>query len=492
MPEPLRLRQTLAALLVLSLFSPRPALADETEDASVQQLAEQMKQMREQMAEMQRQMDQMKKLAPVPEPAAADTAGQGEPFSFADWGWLNGNTRQKEYPLDGKIFSGEFSVDANYTYSFARPKDHSLVGSTTSGRTSELQLADLGVGGDFHWQNLRGRFMTQFGLYSTMTPRNDSSTGRGQWDLADAYRYISEAYGGYHFNALHGINFDVGIFASYIGLCSYYDFENWVYQESYVSANTPFFFNGARLQMFPTDRFKIEVWLVNGWQSYGMFNEMPGFGAQFLWRPVEYFSFVTNEYVGEDTLNNAKRIRIHDDTSVQLKYYDHPKGVFSKAAFSLTVDAGCETGGGVSCDGVGAPAQYFVGFMFYNRFWFLNDLFGLTLGGGAINNPGRYLVLVPPINGATAISGTPYFTANPGDKFLAWDCSVTADYMINQFFTFRGEFVHRWASVPYFAGPGGITPQGGNQGLAGSTVAGFTPDLRHEENRFQLVIMARL
>ena len=29
--------------------------------------------------------------------------------------------------------------------------------------------------------------------------------------------------------------------------------------------------------------------------------------------------------------------------------------------------------------------------------------FGVTLGGGKINNPGRYLVLLPPINGATAV-----------------------------------------------------------------------------------------
>jgi hypothetical protein len=67
--------------------------------------------------------------------------------------------------------------------------------------------------------------------------------------------------------------------------------------------------------------------------------------------------------------------------------------------------------------------------MAYNRFWFKKDLFGLTLGGGAISNPGRYLVLLPPINGATAISGTPYFTANPGDKYRAWDASATFDYM---------------------------------------------------------------
>ena len=42
--------------------------------------------------------------------------------------------------------------------------------------------------------------------------------------------------------------------------------------------------------------------------------------------------------------------------------------------------------------------------MVYDRMWFHKDLFGLTLGNGAITNPGRYLVLLPPINGATATS----------------------------------------------------------------------------------------
>ena len=112
--------------------------------------------------------------------------------------------------------------------------------------------------------------MTQFGMYSTMTPRNDGSPGHvGQWNLADAYRYISEAYGGYHFNVLHGVNVDAGIFMSYIGLFSYYNFDNWAYQPSYVSSNTPWFFEGVRIQIFPSDKLKIEPWFINGWQSYG-------------------------------------------------------------------------------------------------------------------------------------------------------------------------------------------------------------------------------
>ena len=426
--------------------------------------------------------------------APAPAEEKKEPYAFADFTWLNGSSRQTEFPLDGKVFSGQFMTDGNYTYSFAHPKDHTLVGSTTSGRTSEFQLSHIGIGGDFHYDNVRGRFMTQLGLYEAMQPRNDASTSRGQWDLAGAYKYITEAYGGYHFNALNGVNLDAGIFMSYVGLCSYYDYENWVYQESYVSANTPWFFNGIRLQIYTSDKLKIEPWLINGWQSYGMFNEQPGLGLQILWRPTGKISVLSNSYFGADALNNPSRLRFHSDDSIQVKYFDQ-KGSsgLTKGAFSFTFDAGCENGGGVTCaGGSGGPAQSFLGFMVYNRLWFDKDLFGLTLGGGAITNPGRYLVLLPPINGATAASGTPYFTENPGDSFVAWDSSVTFDYMPSQFITFRWEGNHRQSSVGYFAGSGGITPDGGNQGNPGSVVTGFSPDLKKYENRMQFVMMVRL
>jgi hypothetical protein len=158
----------------------------------------------------------------------------------------------------------------------------------------------------------------------------------------------------------------------------------------------------------------------------------------------------------------------------------------------VTADLGCESGGGVSCRGAtGNPAQNFLGIMLYNRSWFAKDLYGVTLGGGGMINPGRYLVLLPPINGATAFSGTPYFTQNPGDKFRAWDASATFDYMPDQFTTFRFEFNHRAANVPYFAGSGGVTPPGGNIGTPGSVVPGFTPDLVKTETRLNLALLVK-
>ena len=434
--------------------------------------------------------------------SGAGAAEKSAPFAFADFTWLNGNARTKDVPLDTKFFTPEIRADVDYVYSFNHPKDDTIGGSSEVFRHGEVQVTQLGVGGDFHYDNVRARLMTQFGMYSQTTPRNDASPARGQWQLDNAYRYVSEAYGGYHFNALHGINVDAGIFMSYIGLFSYYNFDNWAYQPSYVSSNTPWFFNGVRVQIFPTEHFKIEPWFVNGWQSYGRFNNRPGFGLQILWRPTGWLSVLGNQYaLGEEALGVPGRVRYHSDDSIEIKYLDNQENFLSKAAFSLTGDIGCEHGGGVSCYGNSpkGPKQSFLGFMLYNRFWFDRDRYGLTLGGGKINNPGRYLVLLPPINGATAASGTPYFTENPGDPFKAWDASATFDYMPKQYITFRWEFDHRAANVPYFSGPGGITPTSCPTaplvenicGSPGAFVPGFTPDLKKIENRLDLAILVK-
>jgi len=407
---------------------------------------------------------------PAPAPAVpdidAEVTTKSAPFAYADWTWLNGNPRTKDTPMATKYFTPEFRADVNYILDFNHPKDDSMGGSTESFRSDEVQVEQLSFGGDIRINNVRGRFLTMYGMFATTTPRNDASVGRGQWDLADAYRYVSEAWGGYHWNVQHGINLDAGIFVSYIGLFSYYNFDNWTYQPSYVSSNTPWFFNGLRGQWFPTDKLKIEPWFINGWQSYGRPNGKPGLGGQILYRPKPWVSLVFNNYgLGEDAVGISDRSRLHTDDSVEMKYYDKPDNFIDKAAFTVTGDLGCEFGGGVSCTGKGGnPKQAFLGYMLYNRLWFKKDLYGLTIGGGQLNNPGRYLVLLPPIDGATAVTGTPYYTENPGQPYHGYDTTVTYDYMPNQFITFRAEMGYRHTDLPYWTGRGGITPPGGNNG----------------------------
>jgi len=435
------------------------------------------------------------------EPAApeisAQTTTKGEPFP-GDWTWLNSNGHQSDSPMATKYFTPEFRADANYTLDYNHPSDDTLGGSTETFRSDEWQLEQISIGGDIHINNVRGRILTMNGLFATTTVRNDGSPNRGQWDLGNAYKYVSEAWGGYHWDVAHGLNVDAGIFVSYIGLFSYYNFDNWTYQPSFVSSNTPWFFNGLRIQYFPTSKLKIEPWIINGWQSYARYGSKPGLGGQILWRPKPYLDFVWNNYgLGEDDSTNLGRSRIHADYSAQVKVYDQPTKVLDKIAFTITGDAGCEYGGGpasfatsdgalnknglspekgttdtynggVRCHGseakTGKPKQDFIGWMMYNRYWFHKDLFAVTLGGGQMSNPGRYLTLLPPINGATAITGTPYYTETANDRAQMHDGTITFDYMPSQFITFRLEEGYRYSDTPYWSGRGGITPPGGNNG----------------------------
>ena len=433
-------------------------------------------------------------------PDAAPENDTQTPFAVGYLGWMNGTSREQSPIFDTKFFTPEIRFDANYLQDFNHPKDHTIVGSTEEFRSGEFQIEQVSLGGDFHWENVRARFLSMFGLFSTTTPRNDASSAVGQWDLQGAYKYFSEANAGYHFDVNHGLNVDLGVFVSYIGLFSYYNYDNWTYQPSFVSSNTPWFFNGLRVQWYPTQTLKIEPWLINGWQSYAKFNSHPGFGGQILWIPNDSFKLVLNTYsIGEDNLasgsgvpNNggnpnapaglpnpngryidySKVQRVHEDDSILVKYYDahgqNGAGV-SKMAFSLTMDIGCEYGGGVGCSHGPNKANFF-GVMAYDRTWFAHDQYAITFGGGFMNNPGRYLALMPPINGATAATGTPYFTENPGQKLYQWDMQLNFQWMPKDWITWWTEATFRHSDVPYWSGAGGVTPPLGNTGTPGSLV----------------------
>jgi len=425
------------------------------------------------------------------------------PFDGIDQTWQNGSDRRDSSVFSRmKFFTPSILLDVNYTHSFNNPNDNTVVGSTALARDNEIELSALHFGGDFYYKGARARFMTQFGTRSIVVPRNDLSPYRGQYQLADVYRYLSEAYAGYHINKWYGINIDAGMFMSYIGLNSYYQEENWEYQASFTSDNTPWFFNGLRIQIFPTKNLKIEPWIINGWQSYGRFNAMPGLGFNITWMPNSHLKLLTNDYYGSDAAGLPDRKRFHSDNSFLLKYYDNPesRGV-SKIAFSLTGDVGFEKGGGVNgftSDPVKGPAQYFASGMFYNRMWFNKNKFAWTIGGGYMTNPGRYLVLYPtgqasPLpnpNNPTQTEGAFPFSANPGDPFTGWDVSTNFDFMPNQSITFRFEFVNRNSNVPYFAGAGGVTSQTGY--TTTPLDPSWRPDLVKSETRYILAILFRL
>jgi len=429
------------------------------------------------------------------------------PWDGFDLTWMNGNDRRDSSVFKIPYFTPSIMMDNNFTHSFNNPIDHTVVGSTALSRDDEMVISALNLGGDFVYpmangENVHARIMTQFGERAEVVPRNDLSPYRGQYDLADAYRYLDEAYAGYHFNKWYGINVDFGLFMSYIGLNSYYQEENWEYQASYTSDNTPWFFNGIRVQIFPNKYLKIEPWIINGWQSYGMFNQLPGVGCNITYIPKENVKILTNDYWGTDDQDDLGRHRFHSDNSFLLRYYQGSKikGI-NRAALSLTGDLGFEQGDGVSgfnTHNPNAPAQYFLSAMIYNHIWFAKNKFGWYFGGGLMTNPGRYLVLEPtgqasdlpnPYNPTAPINPNAFLEA-PGLGFTGWDASTGLRWMPSQSLEFKVELVHRHSSVPYFAGPGGVTSPDGYTTTA--IPAGWTPNLVNQETRIIFAVLFRI
>ncbi|MCW3073129.1 MAG: hypothetical protein JWP69_198 [Flaviaesturariibacter sp.] len=293
--------------------------------------------------------------------------------------------------------------------------------------------------------------------------------------------YLFPDSAGYQFKKWYGLNVEMGIFMSYIGLESYVTGENWSYQRSMVCDFTPFYFSGARLQAFPSKKFKTELWLLNGWQSYNSWNKGIGFGNSNYYRPSENLQLVANFYLGKDSRTSIRRF--HHDNSVVARYYNNgeAKGL-SGAAFSLNSHYGFQSGGGAS-----PKSSHMLGTSLANRLWFRNNKVALTLRGDLVTNPGLYLAFSPspvaPNNFTDAIA------IDPKQRLTLYQGTTTLDVMPSDHVTFRLEYGYRQSNVPYFAGKGGTTSP---DGWVDTPTAGWRPDLKKEENRVTVAVNFRL
>lgn len=397
------------------------------------------------------------------------------PFNNMDLTWINGQNRQKEFPLTLKNSEGETIVtgvaylDGYYNYNFNNPADNTHTISSSIGRHNEFTLNLASVGLETNYKNVIGRVWLQFGQMGSIIQDLDGSVNRGRNTSINNLKYIREAAAGYHFDIWHGLNIEMGIFMSYIGLESYVTQENWSYQRSMVCDFTPFYFSGARVQAFPSQKFKTELWLLNGWQSYNSFSNSPGIGNSNYYRPNENLQLAANFYLGRDTQNpdvngnQSDRLRFHHDNSIVYRYFKKPeaKGV-SQAAFSLNNHYGFQSNNNEN-DKVRASENFMAGASLANRVWFSRNKLALTLRGDYLTNQSvingvntaPYLAFTPaasgdvPNNFDTAIAN--------GEKLKLMQLTATFDVMPNDFVTFRLEYGYRHSSIPYFASPGGTT-----------------------------------
>lgn len=429
-------------------------------------------------------------------------AEQKIPFEGMDLSWINGQSRVKNSPLvltdkktDETILTGTLYMDSYYNYNLANPIDNTQTISASIGRHNEFQLNLASIGVETNYKNIIGRVWLQTGAMQHIVQELDGSVNRGRNTGTGNLKFIREAAAGYHFNKWYGINIEAGIFMSYIGLESYLLQDNWSYQRSMPCEFTPFYFQGARIQMFPSKKLKQEIWLLNGWQTYSSFSKGPAIGSSTYYRPTENLQLVANFYLGRDTQNpdtlgnQSNRIRFHHDNSIVLRYFKKPnaKGI-SQMAVSMNNHYGFQSGTQTG-DTIKAKQHFMYGTSISNRIWFNKNKYALTLRGDYLSNGSAYLAFSP-----SPVSGNDFTDAYASDPYKALNimqATVTFDVMPNDYVTFRFEYGYRHANIPYFAGHGGTTsPSGWTNGP--TTVNTWRPDLKENENRFTVAVNVRL
>ena len=399
------------------------------------------------------------------------------PLSEFDFAWMNGSNPQPASLLVIGPVTWSIYVDTYYAWQFWRPIDHTIFPTTTAPRHNEisLNLAHLGVdvtGLD----GPIGRLYLQYGSMVETIAGQDTTTTRGFFLTNRLFQYVEQAAVGWHFHWMHGANAEVGIFPSYIGLESYLPEENWSYTHAFISDATPYYFLGFRGQLFPTADFKLELWVVNGWQTFGQWHETRGGGYLWNWRPREWLSIVNSFYGGSEAQGDPRSVRLYLDNNLQVLYFKRERGFFRSAAISIVGDIGYEHRGN-------APSGAMGGISFTHR-WEWAARWKGSLRVDFLYDETQAISPKFPVGAAY-----PWMGSNP---IAAGGLTATLDYWPSVWLLLRLEYAHRLANQPFFSGRRGITGPDGRLPQDAAAAATFTPDLRRTDDRLVLNMTLRL
>jgi hypothetical protein len=414
--------------------------------------------------------------AAVPDPATQPLDVREPTFGEFDFSWMNGNNSQPDSLLKMGPVTWSLYIDTYFNWQFHRPIDHTIFPTTTAPRHDEISLNLAHIGVDVTGlDGPIGRLYIQYGSTVETIAGQDTTTTRGFYLTNRLLQIVQQAAAGWHFHRLHGINAEAGIFPSYVGLESYLPEENWAYNHAFMSDFTPYYFFGVRGQFFLTREMKLELWLVNGWQTFGQWHEGRAGGYLWNWRPHEWVSLVNSFYAGQEAEGDPDSLRLYTDNNLQVRYYKNPNpGCWPRSlAFSLVADVGHEHRGN-------APSGFMGGAQLAHRIeW--NERWKTTVRVDFYDDQTEAVVTKFPVS-------SPYTLPTKGN-LLVGGISLTQDFWPSPWLLMRLEYMHRAANQNYFSGHDGITGPGG---VIAANPATFTPDLVGHDDRLTLNLTLRL
>lgn len=210
-------------------------------------------------------------------------------------------------PLPGVLPGGatlNYYLDGYYEYNFNDPvgRVNDLRAYDVLSNTFSLNQADFifAMDPDLSVHRRYGfRIDLQFGQATETLQGNPANEPR-----PDIYRNVFQAFGSYVAPVGHGLEFDMGKWASSLGIEGNYAKDQMNYTRSWYFYFLPFYHEGLRTNYKLNDKVAFNYWLINGANqsepTNGYRDELFGLALQ----PAEALSWTVNYYNGQEHPNN--------------------------------------------------------------------------------------------------------------------------------------------------------------------------------------------
>jgi hypothetical protein len=232
----------------------------------------------------------------------------------------------------------ELFVDIAYGFNSNFPDNHVYRGMYTNPRTNELSVSNVGA---FVKHRVTPREPWQFELgfhagaaVDALTEKDPIPGGPdGKYAGSEVFKHIALANAGFELRSK--TFFGAGVFASPLGVGSFWTKDNWNYTTSWESNVVPYYLAGVKIAQQLPGNVELAGWFVNGFQSYADFNSVPSGLVTVTWnRPAvdvgpprtgtNSLSLSTQLYFGPESVDlHPADWMVYWDTWVVWNFDDH-------------------------------------------------------------------------------------------------------------------------------------------------------------------------
>jgi Putative beta-barrel porin-2, OmpL-like. bbp2 len=207
----------------------------------------------------------------------------------------------------GKFSIGGY-VEALYAYNFNAPSNAITDYRGFDDRHNTFTLSNAVIDGQWEKEAISGRVMLQIGhtpnTYYLGEPNSPGAAGAGSSD-ASSWKYIQQAYVGYKAPVGKGLQLQLGVFLSPIGIEGMAVKDDWSWSRSNLFFGLPFYHTGLRATQQLTDKLALTLAVYNGWNSVVDNNKGKSVSAQFAYNDSERLLFSALYFGGPERSTGA-------------------------------------------------------------------------------------------------------------------------------------------------------------------------------------------